>query len=231
MARVNTPPEFLSSGDFNADGHLDLVASSSADDKLSWLPGNGDGTFDDPRDLALPGFVSAMTVADVNRRDGLADVVVGIDADDPVLLVFEGPEGAFNREPDRLELDAPASAIVAAYLDEAARKTADRLVVQQLKHRAIEPLRRSLAAGQGDRRARNAMAARLAKLGAADQVDWVELAIADLKSTSCKTRKTAINRLLTERDERAVGPLIILADAKTCGSKNARAAAQSILKR
>ncbi|MFC2085824.1 FG-GAP-like repeat-containing protein [Bacteroidota bacterium] len=117
VARINTRPDFLASGDFDADGHLDLVAGSRLDDKLSWLPGNGDGSFDDPQDLALPGFVSALIVADVNRRDGLADVIVGIASDDPAVLVFEGPEGAMSREPERLDLDAPPSAIVAEYLD------------------------------------------------------------------------------------------------------------------
>ena len=121
------------------------------------------------------------------------------------------------------------SAVVQAYGNYNARPLADQLVDVYLKQRAVPLLQRQLTDGFGDRLARNTIAARLEKLGAADAVDWVALAIDDLKSTSCKVRKAAITRLQTQGDERAVGALMKLAEQKACGAREAKAAAEEIL--
>src|SRR5438477_2166464 len=74
-----------------------------------------------------------MTVGEINRRDGLADVVIGIDrsanagsagvppALSPVqaqLLVFEGPEGALKHDPETIALPAPATSLALGQLDD-----------------------------------------------------------------------------------------------------------------
>src|SRR5260370_17722542 len=70
----------VTSGDFNGDGKLDLVVSSSSN--LALLLGNGDGTFQKV-DL---GFVAQFTlVADVHR-DGNPDMLVAIGPQPYVLL-------------------------------------------------------------------------------------------------------------------------------------------------
>ena len=81
--------------------------------------------------------------------------------------------------------------------------------------------------------AHNAMANRMKKLCAGEEVDWVELAIADLGASSCKTRKTAIATLLAHRDplKRSIGPLEDLAKQRICGSAPAQKAADAIRKR
>jgi hypothetical protein len=66
-------PDSIAAGDFNADGKLDLVATTS-DGIVSTLPGNGDGTFATGRNFALEGAGSANAI-DVNA-DGKLDVVV-----------------------------------------------------------------------------------------------------------------------------------------------------------
>jgi len=63
----------------------------------------------------------------VNRRDGLPDLVVGVDATDPpgfskpggsFLLVFEGSTGALRAASDAIALPAPATALAIGPLDE-----------------------------------------------------------------------------------------------------------------
>lgn len=119
--------------------------------------------------------------------------------------------------------------VVQGYGQSSTRVLSDQLVDAYLKARAVPVMQRSLSDGFGDRIARHLMAARLEKLGAAETVDWVALALDDLKSTSCSTRKTAIARLVSESDERAVGPLMKLAETKGCGAKEAKQAAEQIL--
>ncbi|HET6343613.1 MAG TPA: adenylate/guanylate cyclase domain-containing protein, partial [Myxococcota bacterium] len=121
------------------------------------------------------------------------------------------------------------AAVVNGYTQSAARTGADQLVDVYLKQRAVPPMLKLVADANQDRTIRHTVALRLEKLGAADTVDWVALAIDDLKSTACNTRKSGIARLVTEGDERAVGPLMKLAGVKGCGAREAKDAAEQIL--
>src|SRR5260370_5999375 len=88
------PPHFLFAGDFDADGHWDLVAGALGSAKLYFLRGDGHGGFAPPEAISLPGAITAMTGGEVNRPDGLTDVVVAVRAESgPRLLGFQGPEG------------------------------------------------------------------------------------------------------------------------------------------
>jgi hypothetical protein len=94
---VEAAPDFLGAGDFDADGHWDVVAAARGSDRLSLLAGDGRGGFGAAKQIRLPGSVTALIVGEINRRDGLTDVVVGIvGADGPEVLVFEGPNGALS---------------------------------------------------------------------------------------------------------------------------------------
>src|SRR2546421_3059938 len=73
-----TEPDFIGAGDFDADGHLDVVMAARGTDRLYWIAGDGHGGFGGTPGIELPGRVTAMTVGEVNRRDGLADVGVGV---------------------------------------------------------------------------------------------------------------------------------------------------------
>jgi class 3 adenylate cyclase len=166
----------------------------------------------DAQALALRGLIRSA------RRASSVDVIADLGS-------------ALELDPELAERDDVIEAIVACYADAAARKAADRLVATTVKNRAVDALHAGLNAEIGDRITQNTMAARLEKLGAGDKVNWVKLAIADLAATSCKTRKSAIARLATEGDATAIGPLIKLADAKTCGSQNARTVAAALRKK
>lgn len=94
---LNTPPDFLAAGDFDADGHLDIVGAAQGGDLLDWLRGDGRGGFVAGPAVPLTGRVTALSSGDLNHRDGLADLIVGIVGDGgPAVLLFESPQGALH---------------------------------------------------------------------------------------------------------------------------------------
>lgn len=112
-------PDFLVAGDFDADGHWDIVAARNGGDKLYWMRGDGKGGFAAPKIVYLPGTVTSMATGEMNRADGLTDVAVGVvTSDGPRLLVFESPNGALRGEPESFVLPAPASALALGQLDD-----------------------------------------------------------------------------------------------------------------
>src|SRR5437667_9609677 len=94
-ARVFDAPvgaDFIGAGDFDADGHWDVVIGSRARNALYLFSGDGRGDLSLTRQISLPGVVTAMTTGEINRADGLTDLVVGIAVDDvSQVMVFEGP--------------------------------------------------------------------------------------------------------------------------------------------
>ncbi|NJO05353.1 MAG: CSLREA domain-containing protein [Chloroflexaceae bacterium] len=104
-------------GDVNNDGWLDVIAAGPHQHALHILPGAAAGLTSVQRH-ALPGSITALLVDDVNRRDGLADIVVGIDdSATPRLLVFEGAQGALAAAPETIALPHPARALAVGQLD------------------------------------------------------------------------------------------------------------------
>jgi hypothetical protein len=74
---VNTNPNAnfsFACGDFNADGKTDLIVSQYVDFQFSFLPGNGDGTFQSPQSINLGQSAgeTGIVVGDFNS-DGLLD--------------------------------------------------------------------------------------------------------------------------------------------------------------
>jgi hypothetical protein len=69
--------------------------------------------------LALDGKVAALASGEVNRPDGLPEVVVAVDTRSGwELLVYESPRGALNGEPERFPLPAPVTALALGQLDD-----------------------------------------------------------------------------------------------------------------
>src|SRR5262245_5730631 len=84
-------PDFIGAGDFDADGHLDVVVASHGVERLYWLSGDGHGDFGYAQSVEIPGRVTAMITGEINRADGLADVIVGVNGPGgPQLLVRSG---------------------------------------------------------------------------------------------------------------------------------------------
>jgi hypothetical protein len=113
------PPDFISAGDFDADGHWDIVAASHNSQALYLLRGSGEGGFELTQMIPLPGIVTDMAAGDCNRRDGLIDLAVTIkDGNTYSLLLFEGPQGALKAEPEVLKLPAESHSLSIGYFDE-----------------------------------------------------------------------------------------------------------------
>ncbi|MHC4404712.1 MAG: SGNH/GDSL hydrolase family protein [Planctomycetota bacterium] len=103
-------PWQVGSADLNADGNRDLVVSNGATDTISVLLGNGDGTFQAPRQSAIGAFLAAFLVlrrpqiADLNG-DSIPDIVVTNSASSDVSVLLGRGDGTFA--PHR-RFDAPA---------------------------------------------------------------------------------------------------------------------------
>ena len=111
-------PDFLGAGDFDADGRTDLVVASRDSRALWVLSGDGRGGFAAPRRIDLPGAPTALTVGEIDRADGLPDVVVAVqDGDHASLLVFESPLGALRGGFARLDLPAAATSLALGQFD------------------------------------------------------------------------------------------------------------------
>jgi uncharacterized repeat protein (TIGR01451 family) len=111
-------PEFLETGDFDADGHLDILAAQAGGHSLVMLPGNGAGSFAPPCQLDLDGAITILAAGDIGRRDGLDDLVIGVRSNDgPSLIVLSSAGGAWGATPSTVELPDDASGLELGHLN------------------------------------------------------------------------------------------------------------------
>jgi predicted outer membrane repeat protein len=110
------PPEFLGTGDFNSDGHKDLLIAAKGSNILEVCLGNGQGSFTADELRYLPGSVTSMLTDDIGRADGLTDIVIGVaGASGPAILVFNGT-GALSSDPASYPLAKAATALASGRL-------------------------------------------------------------------------------------------------------------------
>ena len=94
-------PNFLVTGDFDGDGHFDVVVTAVNSRTLYLLPGDGSGNLRDAVPIELPGEVTSLAAEEIGRPDGLSDLAVGIvGTAGPQVLIFAGPEGALRSKPE-----------------------------------------------------------------------------------------------------------------------------------
>jgi hypothetical protein len=83
---------FVAVGDLYQDGKADIVASNWATGAVEVLRGNGDGTFQSPASIPLPGITNGLVVADLNG-DGWPDVAVA-GQDSVVYILLNNGKGS-----------------------------------------------------------------------------------------------------------------------------------------
>jgi CSLREA domain-containing protein len=109
----------LVAGDFNADGHKDILAYAVGGNSFYMLAGNGRGTFLAQQQIKSGGRITAAVTGEIGRADGQSDIAVAITSENgSELLVYEHPEGAFKHAPEIFQLAAPADAIAIGNLDD-----------------------------------------------------------------------------------------------------------------
>ena len=96
IRHVGAPGFQLVAGDFDGDGHLDLVVRGGTypNIALTFLHGNGDGTFIDESWPVLVGIPIGLAAGDWNG-DGIADVIAST-IDPGVVTVFLGGPNGFQ---------------------------------------------------------------------------------------------------------------------------------------
>src|SRR3954454_6625498 len=91
---IGDDPVDLAVADLNGDGTPDIVTVNRHDGTLTFLRGNGDGTFSEVGGFPIGSFPAAIEVADLNG-DGAADLVVAAKDNGTVDVVLGDGNGGF----------------------------------------------------------------------------------------------------------------------------------------
>lgn len=88
--------DFVQAGDFTRDGKVDVITASRSSNLIILLEGDGQGNFTGMREIFVGANVTAMITGDVNRLDGLPDLIVGAGNE---VLIYQGLGDIFNTLP------------------------------------------------------------------------------------------------------------------------------------
>jgi hypothetical protein len=92
---VGMNPTFMTIGDFNQDGKLDLAVSSTDDNKVSVLLNNGSGLFQAASHYAVGLHPNSITTGDLNL-DGITDLVVTNGQSKTFSVLVNNGDGTFK---------------------------------------------------------------------------------------------------------------------------------------
>ena len=88
----------IATGDFDGDGHLDVVVMSRGGRTVTLMRGNGDGTFSARAPVALPGAPIGVVAGDFNG-DSHLDLAVGMSQPPAVTILLGDGHGGFRQGP------------------------------------------------------------------------------------------------------------------------------------
>jgi hypothetical protein len=89
----------LFAGEFTGDGKLDLVSTYLGLGGVTLSKGNGDGTFQAPQGIAMPGFGPIQTVGDINGDGKLDIAILYSGATSGLTTLFGNGDGTFTAGP------------------------------------------------------------------------------------------------------------------------------------
>lgn len=105
-------PDFVAAGDFDGDGHADIVTASRGGRALFLMKGDGKGGFAPARRIELAGEVTDLIAGEVNQADGVPDLVVAVSAaSGSVVLVYQSSSGALQAKPESFAVSRPVTAL------------------------------------------------------------------------------------------------------------------------
>lgn len=112
-------PEFLLTGDFDRDSRMDIAAAARGGNSIYLIEGNGTGGYRGIREIQVTGRITSLASGDINRLDGLPDIITGLDSDGNYsILINQGLGDIFDAEPEVLDLTSPATQILTGQFDE-----------------------------------------------------------------------------------------------------------------
>lgn len=104
--------DFLGAGDFDNDGHIDLVTAARGATRLFFMLGDGHGEFARTKSVEVPGGITALRAGEVNRPDGIQDLAVAVTTSTgSELLVFDSPNGVLGATPDVFAMPSAVHAL------------------------------------------------------------------------------------------------------------------------
>jgi CSLREA domain-containing protein len=112
-------PDFMVTGDFNADGFADLAAAARGGEVVYLLPGDGRGNLGSVEEFNVPGQITAMIKGEFNARDSLTDLIVAVASPEGAsALVFEGRNRGLTGRPEEFSLPGAASGLALGHFGE-----------------------------------------------------------------------------------------------------------------
>ena len=116
LLSVPEAPEFLAVGDFDRDGHLDILTATRGNDTMYVTLGD-EGGFSAPQSLHLPGAVTAMVAGQTDNA--LSEVAFGISSyAGSQVLVYAAKESVLTATPITYSLPATATALAIGQFDD-----------------------------------------------------------------------------------------------------------------
>ena len=116
---LETAPDFLLVGDFNGDANADAVFATRDESGFFVAWGDGQGGLAEAEARSLPGAVTAALSAELNRADGLPELVFAVSSEqEDAVLVFQHPNGALQGTSERFPLPGPALDLAAGRLND-----------------------------------------------------------------------------------------------------------------